>query len=265
MFPQRRKAAKKTAKQIADVNDWNSRVWYIVVALVVFLIADNLNLVTNALDFRSMMPGPAVTGIRNIVQIALCFLAIVIAHRVGVRKAADELGLSKPAGRAFLFAFIASLPMLVTFALTSSINPKLTFLSVGVFCILAPFAEEILFRAFLFRQLYRYGRLGFWISALVPSIIFAIGHLYQSNDFNELLGISLITGLGSILLCWIFIRWNDNLWPIFALHALMNLWWEIFAVDDSALGGWLANGARLATVVLAIVLTKFRDRIWKPA
>jgi membrane protease YdiL (CAAX protease family) len=236
----------------------SSRSWYVAVALIVFLIADNLNYVTSYFEFKQYMPGPAVTGIRNVVQIVLCFLGIWIAHRVGLKAAAGELGLLKPAGRAFLFAFIASLPMLITFAATSSINPKMTYLTIGVFCILAPFAEEVLYRAYLFRQLYRYGRLGFWISALIPSIIFAIGHLYQSNDFNELVGISLITGLGSILLCWLFIRWDDNIWPIFALHCLMNLWWEVFAVDDSALGGWLANGARIATVVLAIVMTKLR-------
>jgi len=35
----------------------------------------------------------------------------------------------------------------------------------------------------------------------------------------------------------------------------MNLWWELFAVDESALGGWLANGARLTTIGIAIFLT----------
>jgi len=43
----------------------------------------------------------------------------------------------------------------------------------------------------------------------------------------------------------------------------MNLWWEVFAVDDTALGGWLANVARLLTIALAIVLTIYKDRIWK--
>jgi uncharacterized protein len=234
----------------------NSRLWYAAVAIVFFVIADNLNYVTAYLDLKRFIPGQAVGGLRNVVQILLCFLAIVIAHRLGLKAAASELGMLKPAGRAFAFAFIATLPMLLAFAMTSGINPKMTVLSIGVGCVLAPFAEEVLFRAFLFRQLYRHGRLGFWISALVPSVLFALGHLYQSSDVTELVGIAAITGLGSLLFCWVFLRWNDNVWPIFALHALMNLWWDIFAVDDTALGGWFANGARLATVVLAIVLTK---------
>ena len=44
----------------------------------------------------------------------------------------------------------------------------------------------------------------------------------------------------------------------------MNLWWEVFNVDDTALGGWLANGARLATVIVAVLLTIYKDKIWKP-
>lgn len=44
----------------------------------------------------------------------------------------------------------------------------------------------------------------------------------------------------------------------------MNLWWEVFAVDDTALGGWLANGARLATVVIAVLLTIYKDKFWRP-
>jgi hypothetical protein len=44
----------------------------------------------------------------------------------------------------------------------------------------------------------------------------------------------------------------------------MNLWWEVFAVDDAALGGWLANGARFATIACAIFLTIFKDRFWSP-
>jgi len=44
----------------------------------------------------------------------------------------------------------------------------------------------------------------------------------------------------------------------------MNLWWEMFAVDDTALGGWLGNVARLLTVTVAVVLTIYKVRIWKP-
>jgi uncharacterized protein len=93
--------------------------------------------------------------------------------------------------------------------------------------------------------------------------LFAAGHAYQSTHIGELADILAITSAGSILLCWLEQRWNYNLWVIVALHSAMNLCWEVFAVDDTALGGSLANGARFATVSIAILLTIFKDRFWK--
>ena len=154
--------------------------------------------------------------------------------------------------------------MLLVFALSSPLNPKMSVLSVGVGCVLAPFAEEVLFRGYMFGQLHRRARWGFWLSALIPSVLFALGHAYQASGVSELGGIFAVTGLGSILGCWVFMRWQCNLWVVFGLHCLMNLWWEVFGVDDTALGGWIANGARLITVIVAIVLTIYKDRFWKP-
>jgi len=93
-------------------------------------------------------------------------------------------------------------------------------------------------------------------------VIFALLHVYQAASVPEILGILAITGTGSVLLCWVFTKWYDNLWAAFFVHALMNLWWEVFAVDDTALGGWHANAARLATVLLGVVLSLYKDRLW---
>lgn len=242
----------------------NSRWWYAAVAAVFFAIADNLSYLMRFLDLKQFFSSLVVLGLRNILEVVLCFFGVIFAHHFGFKGSARELGLRAPAKRAFVFAFIATLPMLICFALTSNVNPKMTFLTVGVGCFLAPFAEEVLYRSFMFRQLYRRARLGFWLSALIPAVLFALAHLYQSTDFGELVGISAITGIGSILLSWIFLRWQDNLWAIFGLHSFMNLWWEIFAVDDTALGGWLANVARFLTIALAVIFTIYKDRIWKP-
>jgi len=242
----------------------NSRGWYAAVAGIFFVVADNLSYLIRFLDLRRFVPWLVVLGVRDLFEVVLCFFGVSLAHRFGFKRSARELGLRAPVKRALLFAFIATLPMLLAFAFTSSINPNMTFLTVGVGCIVAPFAEEVLFRSFMFRQLYRRAGLGFWLSALIPSVLFSLGHLYQSDDLWELIGISAITGLGSLFFCWVFTRWQDNLWAIFGLHGLMNLWWEVFAVDDTALGGWLANAARVFVIGLAVVLTIYKDRIWKP-
>ena len=203
-------------------------------------------------------------GVFNILQITLAIGGIAVAHAARLRGALAELGLLGRFGRAAAFSFIAALPMLLVFGLTSPINSKISFLSVGVGCFLAPFAEEVLFRGYMFGQLYRRARWGFWLSALIPSALFALGHAYQAGGPFELAGIFAVTGFGSLLGCWLFLRWNGNLWIVFGLHCLMNLWWELFGVAETALGGWIANGARLLTVALAILLTIYKDRIWKP-
>jgi uncharacterized protein len=242
-----------------------SRLWYGAITAIVFGFIDQFNTFLKLIGWRRFTSEWLyVLGIRNALEVITCFLAVLITHRLGFKRAARELGIAKPVGRGLAFAAIATLPMLIAFALTSNVNPNMTFLSVGVLCIIAPFAEEVLFRGFIFRQLYQRARLGFWLSALLPSIVFASKHLYQSDDILELLGIVAITGTGGIGFCWFFMKWRYNIWAIFGLHSLMNLWWEVFAVDDTALGGWLANGARLATVIIAVLLTIYRDKFWRP-
>ena len=213
---------------------------------------------------RRFFHGWLFVGVFNLLQIASCIAGIMAAHITWLREALAELGLFAAAGRAAVFSFVAALPMLLAFGLSSPTNSKMSVLSVGVGCFLAPFAEEVLFRGYMFGQLYRRARWGFWLSALIPSALFALGHAYQAGGPLELAGIFAVTGFGGLLGCWLYLRWNGNLWIVFGLHSLMNLWWEVFGVADTALGGWIANGARLVTVILAVVLTIYKNRLWEP-
>jgi len=242
----------------------HSRTWYAVIASIVFVIGTHTSDLMRLAGSRRFIHGWISVGAASILQLILCGWAIIIAHAGGLKRAIEELGLRAPTRPAALFAFLAAFPMLFTFALSAPLNPKMSVLSVGVGCVLAPFAEEVLFRGYMFGQLYRRARWGFWLSALIPSVLFALAHAYQASGISELVGIFAVTGLGSILGCWLFMRWQYNLWVVFWLHCLMNLWWEVFGVADTALGGWIANGARLFTVVIAILLTVYKDRFWKP-
>lgn len=240
-----------------------SRSWYATIACVVFLLCTNMRDLVRAAGLGRLIQGWLFVGVYNLLQIAGCIGATVGTYRMCLGRALAELGLRARFGRAAAFSFVAALPMLLAFGVSSPINPKMTVLSVTVGCFLAPFAEELLFRGYLFGQLYRRAQWGFWLSAIVPSALFALGHAYQSDSPLELIGIFAVTGIGGLLGCWLYLRWNGNLWVVFCLHALMNLWWEVFGVAETALGGWIANGARLATVTLAIVLTIYKDRFWK--
>jgi uncharacterized protein len=145
--------------------------------------------------------------------------------------------------------------MLVGYALKFSLNKELSFNTIIINTISSAFFEEIIYRAFLFGQLYRFTRLGFLPSVFLGSLLFGAAHLYQSTDINELVGIFSITLLGSVLFSWIYAEWEFNLWTAIFLHCLMNLYWLIFDVDVSALGSTYANIFRFSTVFLAIIGT----------
>ena len=185
---------------------------------MVFVICTCIGDLTRLAGLRRILHGWIWVAVANLFQIILSVSAIVAAHAVKLKGAFGELGLRAPIGRTVAFSFIAALPMLLAFAVPSSINAKMSLLSVGVGCFVAPFAEEVLFRGYMFGQLYRRARWGFWLSALIPSALFAFGHAYQASGFWELVEIFVVTGLGSLLGCWIYMRWQFNLWTVFGLH-----------------------------------------------
>jgi hypothetical protein len=45
-----------------------------------------------------------------------------------------------------------------------------------------------------------------------------------------------------------------------ALHICMNLWWELFSVAKTAIGGWFPFMLQNMTMLLAIFITLYRTR-----
>lgn len=167
----------------------------------------------------------------------------------------ENLGLSKSLIVGIAFAFIASLPMFLAYAIKFSLNNELSLDTIIIKTISSAFFEEVIYRAFLFGIVYRYTRLGFIPAVLFGSVLFAIAHLYQSTEIHTLIGIFLLTFFGSILFAWIYIEWNFNLWTAICLHCFMNLYWILFNVDNTAMGGTYANIFRFLSIFLAIAVT----------
>ncbi|MEH6537673.1 MAG: CPBP family intramembrane glutamic endopeptidase [Psychroserpens sp.] len=166
-----------------------------------------------------------------------------------------SLGLNSSISKGFLIPLLWTIPMLIGYASLFSFNSEVTLNQILFSGIAAAFFEEVYFRGFLFGQLYRYTKLGFIPSVIAGALLFAIIHLYQSQEFSELLGIFLVTFVGALLFAWLYIEWKNNIWiPIF-LHFFMNIFWLFFSVGDNALGGVYANVIRTLTVVLVIVST----------
>ena len=81
-------------------------------------------------------------------------------------------------------------------------------------CLVAPLAEELFFRGFMFSALA--GRMGVAAAAIVTGAIFGVIHLPGA----PLLGVAVLVGFG-ILLCLLYWR-TGSLIPCMALHALNN-------------------------------------------
>jgi len=184
--------------------------------------------------------------------------AMVLLH--GLRPMPESLGLAQGLGRGVGLALLATLPMLVGYAWVFSFNQDLSWQKVMTGAVAAAFFEELYFRGFLFGQLFRYTRLGFFPALILGALIFASGHLYQSQDPATLVGIFLTTFMGAGLFAWVYSEWDFNLWTAIFLHFFMNLFWMLFAAGDNALGGGYANVFRILTIALAIMGTLLYKR-----
>jgi len=193
-------------------------------------------------------------------EILFCTIAVIIMTRKNLIEATRELGLLASMPQGFLISIVVTLPLPIFYSFSGSLSGEIDGMRLIFFSFLSPLEEEIVFRGFAFWMLYKYGRLGFWGSVLVPSFMFGMVHLYQATELMDALGIFGITTIGGIFFSWLLMRW-ENLWvPIF-LHSLMNGWWEIFQVDDTALGGYLPTIARLVIVAISILITVKKEQL----
>jgi membrane protease YdiL (CAAX protease family) len=90
----------------------------------------------------------------------------------------------------------------------------LAFLSLVV---IAPIAEEVLFRGYLFGKLKNI--VPIWLAVLVTSIIFGVFHLINSGNFAWNLAID--TFVLSIVLCLLRVM-TGNIWASILLHMVKN-------------------------------------------
>ena len=81
------------------------------------------------------------------------------------------------------------------------------------------FAEEIIFRGFLLGETIKLlGNtwLGAILAAIYVSVIFGLAHWYQGKPG------ALSTGLVSMILCWMFVAYDQNLWLPILTHGFID-------------------------------------------
>lgn len=198
--------------------------------------------------------------IDNVIASVPIIMALLYLHKP--RQILLSLGLNSKIMQGFAFAAISVSPMLVGYPLIGHFNHDI---SPDLFLkqiILASFIEELIFRGFMFGQLYRYGKVGFIWAVMVSAVLFGIGHLYQGHDMMSALMAFGVTFIGGVFFSWIYVRWSYNLWAPIGLHILMNLAWIMFPTEGahSAVGTVLPNVLRIGSIAIAIIITLLYGR-----
>lgn len=225
-----------------------------ILTIAAFILAGEGGELLKFFDWFTHLERPARRTVYAVIWYILWPLAVLgLFH--GIKKIGQEAGLASGAWRGIGMGLLGTLPMLFGAGILTGFNMTLHLPAILVGCLLAALGEEILYRGFLFGQLFRHAGWGFLPAGLVSAMIFGAGHLYQGSGPGELVGIFAVTLLGGLWFSWLYVEWGHNLWVPIAFHFFMNLSWTIFEVSDNALGSWAPNVFRAATIGLSVYLT----------
>lgn len=133
-----------------------------------------------------------------------------------------------------------------------TISTATAVLTIAGVAVVAPIAEEVAFRGYLFPALTTWR--GPWIAALVTAVLFAAAHLGAYPP--AIAPMMAFFGLGACLLRW----FTGSLLPCIGLHALNN--GIVMAVTTSSLGAGAVLGSLAAPIVaVLLVLPLARERV----
>ncbi len=159
--------------------------------------------------------------------------------------------------KGIVIGLLCTVPMLLLGLISSSYTPNRYEI---MHTAIAPgLTEEVFYRAFMFGLLVQVARCPMWWTAGITGVVFGLAHV----DITPAVGESIIgqlgpwiamIALGGFMYAWLFWESRWNLWLVIALHAGMNLWWDMFDLTQTPLGGGGATGARIVSVGLVVVL-----------
>lgn len=211
------------------------------------------------------LPQPIVWLVQPVLAVALILAGLWWVYRRDLRWSLREQGMTGSLTVPIVFAALATLPLAIGFGFGDEPLANLSVWSLVFTLTVWPFAWELIFRGYAFRQLHRRAGWGFLAAALVPPLVFAAVHLGFAFFADQDLRIPLLAAgaalLGGLFFSWLFVAWGDNLWPGVAFHGLLNFWWEGFGIDRDGIGTLGSNLLRGAAVVLAVLLTLYWQRL----
>jgi membrane protease YdiL (CAAX protease family) len=86
-------------------------------------------------------------------------------------------------------------------------------------CVLAPIAEELMFRGLLLRTFMR--RMSFWPAAVLSTVLFGVFHVYEVSTVEGALTLAFSVGVLGLVNCYL-VRITGRLTPGIMVHASFN-------------------------------------------
>lgn len=232
-------------------NNKTARIIFILIGIiVVYFTWINANILYNPLNITNIALRLAFRGIVAFIPMLIFLLCL---HKPS--KIIESLGLNGNILKGLGFAALCCSPLLIGMPIVGTFNHSLSLVYFLRVVVLAAFFEELVYRGFMFGQLFRYGKIGFILAVIIPAFLFGIGHLYQGHNLISSLMAFLVTALGAVYFSWAYVECNFNLWINIGLHLFMNLCWTLFHVDgnETAVGALVPNILRFAAIALTVI------------
>lgn len=176
----------------------------------------------------------------------------------------EVLGLKVEGHPHYLLAAAACcLPMTIGYAFLST-ELNLLPASMVTGSIYAGFFEEIIFRAALFGILFRYCRWGFIPAALISSVIFGLGHIYQGHDALSALMAVAITAIAGTWFSWLYCECGYRIWFPMWMHIFMNAAYGVFGMSGGAAGDLEGNIFKASSIMLSLLYVHLLVQKGKP-
>ena len=192
-------------------------------------------------------------------------ILVAVSWRLTPAGALRELGLMANPLAGAAVGLATAIPLL-TLSVQSTLLPVSVAAAVGT-AIVGPFAEEVLFRGLLFRQLVLRGGTRPLVAVVISALMFGaahisgffdlshgrLGYVYDVWPYPKYLVEFGLTALGGVLFAWMTYRWN-SLWPAIAVHACLNLSWQMTS-GAPTITLFETTMTRLTSVTIACYLT----------
>jgi membrane protease YdiL (CAAX protease family) len=239
---------------------WTAPVTLVVWFGITMVLSAILALASAAMGNSLKHPPPGVNIAATFAQdFAMIGAALAFAHMAGRPRGADFGLLRTPLAKAIgamVAIWIGFIGVSLAWKAAISLDDPQTLpddlgihgstvnlvLVVVLVTVLAPIAEEIMFRGYIFRALRNWR--GLWPAAIVTGLVFGAVHIGSSP-----IGYALPLAAFGCGLCLLY-EWTGSLYPCIALHALNNA----FALGVDEKWGWELPVVMVAAATVALAL-----------